>query len=308
VQNALQIFRKLGDKYFEVLAAKVIATSYRYAGRLADAEHELNRALALSRERDLRDWIPGVTIDIARVRIESGDYDSARKLLQEALSAGAGRDAAIGLVTLGRVQTRMGDFSSAQESLETAARDVKSTGMSWLLPSIYLAMGDLAEQSTRMVDAKSLFQQASNLWVDGLPDAASVEARARVALLNAQTGHATGTSQVIASTLKQARAMGAHWLEARCLLFSARLAELERRHEDAVSFLGQIKDDGEVAIGPELQAEVHYWRGRSRVALGQNADGETAAARKLIEGMAATLSESGRSKFLSRPEIASIVG
>ena len=44
LENALAVFRKLGDKNFEVFCLKVIGAYYRYAGRYTDTERELNRA------------------------------------------------------------------------------------------------------------------------------------------------------------------------------------------------------------------------------------------------------------------------
>jgi tetratricopeptide (TPR) repeat protein len=71
VENATQTFKKLGDRDFEMFTAQLTALAYRYSGRLADAERELNKAIALAKERNLQDRIPILKINLARCRLES---------------------------------------------------------------------------------------------------------------------------------------------------------------------------------------------------------------------------------------------
>ena len=52
--------------------------------------------------------------------------------------------------------------------------------------------------------ARALFETASRLWTDDLPDAASVEARAYLGLLDGLDGRAAGRAAIEAS-LAQAR-------------------------------------------------------------------------------------------------------
>ncbi len=85
VENAQAVFRKLGNRNFEIAAARANATAFRYAGKQADAERELNRAVALATERDLDFQIATSRIFLARSRFDAGDYASARTLLQQAL-------------------------------------------------------------------------------------------------------------------------------------------------------------------------------------------------------------------------------
>ena len=88
-QNALAVFQKLGDKNFEVFCLQVIAAYYRQTGRHADAERELNRAMAVARERDLQDDAVSLTIDLARSQIEAGAYAAAWTKQQRSAEEGA---------------------------------------------------------------------------------------------------------------------------------------------------------------------------------------------------------------------------
>jgi tetratricopeptide (TPR) repeat protein len=301
VDNANQMFRKIGDKDFEVSAAKTMAMAFRYAGRLSDAEHELNRALALSNERDLARWVPGLTIDLARIRFELGDYARSRTLLTRALSAGAGRDTAPALITLGRVYTRLGDVDAAQATLTEALREIEKSGITWLLPSAYFASGELAYEAGRVAEARIQLSRASSRWVDELPEAASVEARAYLGALQAVPGRTDQGKALVRASLDQARKMGAYWIEARCLIFLARIALSGHHNDEALNFLKGISPDGDRALGPELQAEINFWRARAHN--GPTADSERVTAQKLIEDIRVALPAEDQHRFASRPEI-----
>jgi tetratricopeptide (TPR) repeat protein len=309
VENARAIFRKLGDAFFEVFAMKITALSLRYAGRLDDAEHELNRALALARERDLRDWIRAVTIDLGIIRFELGDYPAAQTLFRQSLPDSSGKDRTLALVGLGRTETRLGAFDNARSSLAQASNEATTSGMAWLVPAVRLAAGELAEESGQVPQARAEFERAAKAWVDDLPETASIEARSHLGLLDAVAGQLDRGRQAIDASVKQARKTGARWIEVECLLDLAQLSILEHRSQDALAALKDIPADGDRAVGRELQSRVHYWRARALQSepsglRDQQADAEYALARKLVDDMAKTLPEEARASFLKRPGLA----
>jgi tetratricopeptide (TPR) repeat protein len=310
IQNALGVFRKLGDKNWEVFAAKVTAASYRYAGRHADAERELNRAIALAKERDMNRVIAALAIDIALSRFEMSEYAVARDRLLGALGDSSGEDSAHARISLGLTYTRLGEFDAAQDQFSQASRDVETRGESGQLPLLYAAMGELAYESGHRREARLHFGKAAALWVDDLPDPASVQGRAYLGLLDAMDGKPADGKRAVQASLDQARRVGPFSLEARCRVYLARIHIGERRFEEALSILSPIAPDGEKALGPELQAQVHYWRSRVLMARGDRAGGqsEETVARKLAADLRVSLPAQYRDGFESRPDIHLIIG
>ena len=220
LQNALTVFRKLGDRTWEVFAARVIAASHRYAGRYAEADREFNRAIALARERDMNRDIPALTIARARSRLEAGDYLTAQGLLQEALGDGSGRDSADARLYLGLVNVRLGQFDAAQAQLSQASTDVQRLENAEFLAQVKTALGELAYESNRRDEARRYWSEAAALWIDDLPDPASVEARVYLGLLDALEGRPAPARKAVQTSLEQAGRMGVFSLESRCRMYS----------------------------------------------------------------------------------------
>jgi hypothetical protein len=75
--------------------------------------------------------------------------------------------------------------------------------------------------------------------------------------------------------------------------------------------LNEIDADEEGrTIGAELRAQVHYLRSLALARLGNRAgaDTEMGAARKILEGIRASLPEADRDGFAARPDIRRIIG
>ncbi len=309
VQNALGVFQKLGDRNFEAFCMQLLALYYRQAGRHADAERELNRALAILRERNLEDDIGSVTLDRALSQIDLGRYPDALRLLGEALATGAGRRTALARIHLARVRLRLGDGATAAAELEKASAEEGAGNDP--LPLLLLVRGELAGQTGRAGDARSAFERAASLWIDQLPDAASVEARANVGYLDAVASRPIQGRLAVEASLKQAQAMERFPLEAHCRLLLARIDMSQRQFDTALRTLDAIPPDDDVrTIGAEMRAQVHYWRGQALIGrgAGPDAQAELGIARKIIDEMRAALPETDRAGFAARPEVQRIIG
>src|SRR5678815_107743 len=182
VQNAVAVFRQLGNRNFEVVGAQTTAEYFRYSGRQGDAERELNRAIAQSRERDLDYEVATSLLLRAKSRLDIADYTKARELILEALPNAPGRDARNARVLLARTLVRLGDPFAASEQLAMAESQLRTINDAGLLPMLRLVKGELAYESGRLEEARTRFAESSALWVDDLPDPASVEARAYLGL------------------------------------------------------------------------------------------------------------------------------
>jgi tetratricopeptide (TPR) repeat protein len=309
MQNALGVFQKLGEKNLEAFCLQVIAAYYRQAGRHADAERELNRALAILRERNLEDDIASVTIDRARSQIDTGSYATAATLLAEVAANSGSPFATAARIHHARALARLGDVAGAEASLAQAAPAVANDND--LLPLFHLTRGEIAYDGGRLADAREAFGRAASLSSATLPDAASVEARAWISAIDALGARPSQGRAVVQASLEQAERMGRPGLAARCRLFLAQIDLRQRRAAEALQTLSAIPpDDAMRTIGPELRAQVHYWRSVAAAGLGDPAGAQTdaLAARKILEQIRATLPESSRASFAARPDIRRIVG
>jgi len=75
--------------------------------------------------------------------------------------------------------------------------------------------------------------------------------------------------------------------------------------KEALDLLNGIEADGPVAIGPEMQAQIQFWRSR---ASGNSRGDSDSTPKRLIEGIAATIPEAFRQAFWMRPDISEITG
>jgi len=308
IQNALGVFRKLGDKNFEVFCLKMIAAYYQQVGRHPEAVLALNQAIAIARERNLEDEIASLTIDLARSRIEEGDYPTAIARLLEALGDGSGPNASAARIHLGRVRTRLGEVAAADAELGQASRIARGSD---LLPLLDLVRGELAYETGRLSDARLYVGRAAARITEDLPDAASIEARAYLGLLDALAGRPAEGRTGVQLSLEQARRMARFALEARCRLFLAQIDLAQRRFDQALGALDGIPPDSAAqTIGPELRAQVHYWRSQALAGRGDRAGAQTelGMARQIVEKLRASLSEEERAGFSARPDIRRIIG
>jgi len=90
--------------------------------------------------------------------------------------------------------------------------------------------------------------------------------------------------------------MGRLDLETRCRLRLAQLQIKEGRFRNAMATLDEIPLDGERVIGREMQAQVHYWRGRALMASGDRAGAasEAALAGRITADLRASLPPASR--------------
>src|SRR5207249_5891313 len=92
---------------------------------------------------------------------------------------------------------------------------------------------------------------------------ATVEATCYRGLLDALAGKSPGGRGMLEKGVHQARTMGRLSLEAQCRVHLARIDVGEGRYEEAIAALDGIPSESDRSIGGELEAAVHYWRGRA---------------------------------------------
>jgi tetratricopeptide (TPR) repeat protein len=304
-QNALTVARKFGDAKFEVTSLLIVAAAYQNAGRQDYAERELNRIISLAKERDLKDDLAEATVELARLRLKQGRYSEALDTLTQALGAGSDPVEPLALMVRGQILTRLGDFPGADMALTAAADSATRRGENSVLTALEMSRGELAYESGKLAEAGSYFRRAAARWTDSLPDPASVDARAYVGLLDALNGQLVRGTAALTESLEQARKMGHIALEARCRVLFARIYLKTGRADAALAMLREVREDAERAIGPELQAQVHYWRALALERRGDSAGaiGERRASRELLDKVRATIPDRYRRTFQTRFDV-----
>jgi tetratricopeptide (TPR) repeat protein len=297
IEGALRVVRRLEDKNFEVFCLQLISVHYRFTGRYADARAAIDQAIAIARERNFVDAIPALLLEQGRVRMEMGEYVAARETFTQALGSEGATEAGELQIELARVQARLGDAEAAASALEKAQMSPEANAGD-VEPRLLAAAGEVAYAAGRLQDARASYEAAGRLWTDELPDAASVEGRAFVGLLDALDGRAAGRP-AIDTGLQQARRMQRPSLEALCRMWLARLDLRAGRPAQAASLLAPIRLD---RIGPELQAQVHYWRAQASATPGAG-DDERRDARRLLDEIQRGVPDRLRARFLLRPDI-----
>jgi len=305
IEGALPVVRRLEDKSFEVSCLQFIAAHARFAGRFAEARAGLAAATKIARDRQFTGLITGLQLDDARVLIETGHYADARTLIDQALGSEVATRTAELLIERARVDARLGDVEHARAML-ARARALPDAALGDLVPRLHAAAGDVAYAAGDTKQAYAAFAEAARLWVDELPDPASVEARAYTGFFDALAGQPAGRAAIDAS-LMQARKMKRPSLEATARVFLAQLDLRARQPQAASSVLDSVRMD---AIGPELQAQVHHWRGAVATVLGNEAAAqqERSEVARILGALQEDVPETLRPRFLLRPDIQAISG
>ena len=284
--NALATFRKLGYADFEVFAMQVQGESEAASGRLAEARRILQKATSIATERDLKNRLTLLRVTTADVAVLQSDYEGARTILVDALAS----DSSVPEVhiTLGRVLVRLGDFDGAKQHLEQALAQVESTGAMRLAPQLYESFGELSLESGSPDAARTHFQHAVASAVRDVPGAATLVAQCYLGVESAAL-----------------RSFHKAHVRAECALQRARKEFQERQYAKVLRTL----ELGSVTVGPELNAQAHYWRGLALARRGETiaAATERSSATKLIAQIRSSLSEQYRSRFVSRATIRPLV-
>jgi tetratricopeptide (TPR) repeat protein len=296
---------RLGLITHDVHARQVEAASQLYAGQHEEARRQLRAALTLAEDKKLANRLVSLKVKLAESYFVMSEYESAKTELEEVLANEAGREDLEAQVALGRVYTRLGDFDAARRYLVPALAAVEASNYLELAPIAHVSLGELAYVSGAFKEARTHFLKAAAFWTVDLPDAASVEAKCFQGLLDTLSPHSPGAREMVTASVAQANKMARPYLEARCRLNLARLDISLNRHADAVAALQTIPPDNEKAIGPELEAQISYWR--SLALAGQRdqfgAASEGTRARSLMERLRESLPPQYQDGFASRSDV-----
>ena len=305
LNNAHATFRKLGHVEFDVIATEYEAASALHAGRHADARRQLQVALSTANDRHYGNRAVSLTLKLAESYLATGEYDEARARLEAATASDAGHDDPEAAVMLGRVYVRLGEFAAARMRLEPALTAIRTSGQLSILPAAHLALAEVESESGKVGDARANFEKAGLTGTDELPDAASVEARCHQGSIDAIDRHAPKARAVVTASIDRASKMGRLYTEAQCRLQLARIDFAGKQFAQVLAALNALPLEGDRTVGPELEAQIHYWRSRALSEQGHRGDAESEAkqALTLVRALQQSLPPRYRPGFASRREI-----
>jgi predicted negative regulator of RcsB-dependent stress response len=282
-----------------------MSTYYRYGGRYTEAERELNRAVSLARERNLEFGAVITAIRLAQLRLDTGDYEGARRLLLDALPKASARAQLEAQLYLARAEIRLGESMAARPRLDAVAAAIGESGDSGLRPPLYTVLGEWAYEAGRSDEARQSFEQAAALLTDELPDADAVEASAYSGLLEARRGEEARGRARVAASIEIARRIGHLSLQARGRVFLAEIEASRGRFAAALEQLAQVPADSDSGtIERELRARVSYWSALAKQGSGApGAAADAAAAEKVIQAIADRLEPARRPAFFARATV-----
>jgi tetratricopeptide (TPR) repeat protein len=302
LRNARANLEKMGHFDFQLVAMQNEADTLRFAGRVEEARTLLRSALQIAREKQLANSIRGLRVALAIADIQAGDYEPARATLQELVEQdGSDMDARI---ALGTVLTKIGDLSAAKVHFDEALKNATEQQLDRLLPAVHAGLGELAYEARQPAVALRHFDDAIGSWTDPLPNASSVEARCYRGLQKSLSGQSGRTD--LEAGIADARRARRLPLETECRTQLARIDVLANLKEDAIATLRDVPEESaDFALGPELRAQVEYWRGRARTADPEGPG--LSETRKRLETLRDSLPGPFRDLFAARSDIAAIL-
>jgi DNA-binding SARP family transcriptional activator len=167
-EQALAIYREIGDRREEARAANSLAFAYVILGRYEEAVAALLESLELQREVGRR-YGEGVALcNLAEAYVELGRYDEAIARSQEALAiareVGSVRDEGYALHNLGRAYLEQGRLAEAVDLFEQALAIHRSAGERYGEAQDLQRIGIAHARAGRLAQAHATWAQARSLF------------------------------------------------------------------------------------------------------------------------------------------------
>jgi tetratricopeptide (TPR) repeat protein len=166
-EEALQLYRKLGDKWGIGRSIDLLGRTAAFQGDYAAALPQLEEGLKVWQEVGDREGIAESTALIGMVALGMEDYGTARSLLQEAQEImeelGDPRGIAKMTVVLADIDLNSGDHGAAQALYEEALWTLKDLSDKWWIAWCLEGMAGVAVAQKRPERAARLFGAAEAL-------------------------------------------------------------------------------------------------------------------------------------------------
>ncbi len=166
--QALAIYRDIGDRRDQALAANNQAFCYLALGRYDEAVTALLRALQLQREAGRR-YGEGVALcNLVEAYVELGRYNEAIAISQEALAVirevGSVRDEGYALYNLGRAHLELGRSAQAADLFQQALAIHRAAGDRYGEAQVLQQVGGIHARAGRLAEAREASMRALSLF------------------------------------------------------------------------------------------------------------------------------------------------
>ena len=173
-QQALAIFREIGDRRSETQALSRLGDVYQRIGRYEEAERIYQESLAVAHEIGDKQRVSRVLSQIGSIYTSLKRYEDAERYYQEALaiSEELGDREGVGnvLTNIGHIYQQMARYEDAaslyQKSIAVlqSIGDTHSTGTSYYnLASVYAAKGRFSDSDVHYMKALAIFEKIGDL-------------------------------------------------------------------------------------------------------------------------------------------------
>lgn len=167
-EQALAIYREIGDRRYEAQVANALAFTYLILGRHEDAVAALLEALELQREVGRR-YGEGVALcNLGEAYLELGRYEEAIASSQEALAiareVGSARDEGYALYNLGRAHLELGRLAEAGGLFEQALAIHRAAGDRFGEAQDLRRIGTARAQDGRVTEAREAWTRSRRLF------------------------------------------------------------------------------------------------------------------------------------------------
>lgn len=307
-QEALSLFRTMGEGYWEALSLRNLGTHSLNMGSFREANDSLQQAHDLFQKVQAASQVTQATYFQASAFFYQNHYQRARLAADTALAQAqdAKHPFQVPNVQLlsGWIYLRLGDTARARSLLEEGLQSALKGGYGELLPDAYAALGELYLELGDRGRARSYWQKGAALWKETSVSEAAIEARSNLGLLLAEQGETARGLAECRAALEGARSIQHHHTIARATLNLAQVHLFRHEAKLALEVLNQLLS-AKADLGGEFQARGWFLQAQALANLGQKEQAIAARqhAREAILQLQRELDPANRDGFTSRRDI-----
>jgi tetratricopeptide (TPR) repeat protein len=167
-EQALALFRELGDRHSEARALSNLANSFRDLGRFSEARQASEQALTLFRELGDRHSEARALSNLGSVHRDLGQFQKARQASEQALTLfrelGDRHSEARALSNLGSVHRDLGQFQKARQASEQALTLFRELGDRRSEGAVLMDLAETSRELGQVEEAPQELEQALGLF------------------------------------------------------------------------------------------------------------------------------------------------
>jgi tetratricopeptide (TPR) repeat protein len=184
-EEALHLYRQIGDRVGESRVLSNLGSSARYLGDVVAARNYGEQSLTLCRELGDRKWEAILLNNLGLNLLDVGEQKAARHYFQQALQigreVGAPQSLALALTNLASVYCREGEYEAAADYSQQGLEVTLAIGAPQDAANNWYTLGDAWLGAGRLAEAEAAYRRAIALRQGVGQAAAEMESRAGLA-------------------------------------------------------------------------------------------------------------------------------